>query len=204
MSRLRALRRDERGAAIIEFAIVAPVLCLLVVGGLDLGHSLYMRSNVQGLVQRVGRDSGLETGTLAARQAALDARVRQEVLRLHNGANVQFSRINFTNFTQAQRRHEPFTDSGTPGDKVCNNGEPYTDENGNGRWDANLGRTGQGSAKDAVVYTVNISYDSLLPMWQLLGWPNNDYTVEASTVLRNQPYGEQTSRVQSTVRNCTP
>lgn len=37
---LRALRRDERGQALVEFALVAPVLLLLVLGILDFGRAL--------------------------------------------------------------------------------------------------------------------------------------------------------------------
>lgn len=37
---LRALRRDQRGTAVVEFALVAPILFLLVFGILDFGRAL--------------------------------------------------------------------------------------------------------------------------------------------------------------------
>ena len=37
MSTLRRLRRDDRGAAIIEFALLAPVLLGLMLGVLQMG-----------------------------------------------------------------------------------------------------------------------------------------------------------------------
>lgn len=38
--RLRALRHDQRGTAVVEFALVAPILFLLVFGILDFGRAL--------------------------------------------------------------------------------------------------------------------------------------------------------------------
>jgi len=38
--RLGALRRDQRGTAVVEFALVAPILFLLVFGILDFGRAL--------------------------------------------------------------------------------------------------------------------------------------------------------------------
>jgi Flp pilus assembly protein TadG len=37
---LRAFRRDERGQALVEFALVAPILLLLIIGILDFGRAL--------------------------------------------------------------------------------------------------------------------------------------------------------------------
>ncbi|MGE4411843.1 MAG: TadE/TadG family type IV pilus assembly protein, partial [Sphingobium sp.] len=60
---LHRIRRDERAATLIEFAFVAPVLCILLLGAFDVGHTLYMTSVLQGVVQKAARDSGLETST---------------------------------------------------------------------------------------------------------------------------------------------
>ncbi len=38
--RVRALRREQRGTAVVEFALVAPILFLLVFGILDFGRAL--------------------------------------------------------------------------------------------------------------------------------------------------------------------
>ena len=69
-------------------------------------------------------------------------------------------------------------------------GECFEDVNGNGQWDADLGKAGQGAAQDAVLYKMEVTYPRLLPLAPLLGWTANQ-KVSASTVLRNQPYGDQ-------------
>jgi hypothetical protein len=38
--RLRALRRDQRGTALVEFALIAPLLFLLIFGIIDFGRAL--------------------------------------------------------------------------------------------------------------------------------------------------------------------
>ena len=48
MSRLRHLHRDREGAALLEFALVAPVLLLMLLGMFDMGYNYYVQSQLQG------------------------------------------------------------------------------------------------------------------------------------------------------------
>lgn len=207
MTRRHSLRRlagDRRGATIIEFAIVAPVLCALLFGALDIAHTLYLRAVLQGVVQKVGRDSTLETGLAGNTQADLDAKVTAQARLLHNNSTVTISRKWYRSFSNAAKaQFEPFTD--TNGNGICDGpqgstpGEPYEDNNGNQKWDADGANAGQGGAKDAVIYSVTISYPRIFPIDKIIGGSPTT-SVTASTVLRNQPYGDQGS---ATVRNCT-
>jgi len=190
--------RDEKGATVVEFAIIAPVMCMLLLGAFDVGHTLYMRSVLQGIVQKVARDSTLETGLITATQDTLDERVRTQVRALANNATTTITRRYYRSFTNAAAsQFEPYTD--TNGNGTCNAGEPYQDNNNNSRWDATGGNTGSGGAKDAVLYTVTVTYPRFFPINAMIGGSSTT-TVTGSTVLRNQPYGDQTV---PTVRNCT-
>jgi hypothetical protein len=42
--RLRRLIRDEGGAAVVEFALVMPILALIVFGIIDFGRAFYVES----------------------------------------------------------------------------------------------------------------------------------------------------------------
>lgn len=202
MRMLRHLRTDERGAALVEFAVVAPVLSLLLVGGFDIAHTLYARSALQGIVQKTARDSGLESSTATATQTAIDAKVTKQVKALANNATITFSRRYYRTFSDAAAAQaEPWTD--TNHNSKCDAGEPYTDENNNSVWDADGGDDGQGGAKDKTVYTVSVSYPHMFPLWKFIGG-SNTVNLSASTVLMNQPYTDQGSyTVTTTVRNCT-
>ena len=41
---------DQRGASAVEFALIAPVFCLLLVGAIDLGGMLWTKLNLDGAV----------------------------------------------------------------------------------------------------------------------------------------------------------
>ncbi len=188
------LARDERGAGMIEFAIVAPTLILMLMAIFDLSYRAYISSVLSGEMQKAGRDSTLEGGTAGA--TALDARVRERVKVLVQNGTVTFTRKNFESFTRAGQQ-EPFVDQKNPLTNQYNGlrdpGECFTDENNSGTWDAVGGRNGQGSADDIVQYEATLTYPRIIPMYGLSGW-SSVQTVKVSTVLRNQPYGEQDVR----------
>lgn len=192
--RLSTLARDERGAGLIEFAIVAPTLLLMLMATFDLAYRAYISSVLSGELQKAGRDSTLEGGTAGA--TALDARVRNRVKVLVQNGTIEFTRKNFESFTRAGQQ-EPFVDQKDAVTKQYNGlrdpGECFTDENNSGTWDAVGGRDGQGSADDIVQYEVTLTYPRIVPMYGMAGW-SSVQTVKAMTVLRNQPYGEQDVR----------
>lgn len=200
--RITRLARDTRGATLVEFAFVAPVLVLFMMGAFDVGHTLYMESSIEGIVQKTGRDSSLETGTDATKQAATDEKVRVQVLALANNATLAYSRRFYRTFSQAlAARYETFSD--TDGDRTCDHGEPYTDANNNGVWDADGGDQGQGGAKDKTVYTVTVTYPRMFPINNFVPGLSRNQVLTASTVLQNQPYSDQASYTNTTtVRNC--
>lgn len=193
--RLAALGRDSRGATVVEFAMVAPVMCMVLLGAFDVSHTLYTRSVLQGIVQKTARDATLES--VGSNKATLDERVRSQVRALANNATINITRRWYHNFTQASAgTFEPYTD--TNRNRTCDAGEPYDDTNNNSRWDRESPDEA-GGARDAVLYTVSVSYPRNFPVNRLIGGSSTT-TVTASTVLRNQPYGDQPDPA---VRNCT-
>lgn len=180
------LSRDNKGATLTEFAIVAPVLVLMVMGIFDMGHSQYTSALMNGVMQKAGRDLTLQSAGL--NQAAIDASVEAQVRSVvPQSAKVELVKLSHADFEDIGEEEE-YRDSNFDG--FCNDGEPFIDYNNNGQWDANRGEDGIGGAKDAVLYTVNVSYDRLFPMAGLAGLPEK-VELSASTVLRNQPYDEQ-------------
>ncbi|MDG2535394.1 TadE/TadG family type IV pilus assembly protein [Sphingomonas sp. HITSZ_GF] len=193
--RLASLARDRRGATVIEFAIVLPVMLVLMMGMMELGYQAYVQSVVTGAVQKAGRDSGIQGAT----PATIDARVLTQVKAVAPSAvfaSGSPTRLSYTSFSAVAP--EPFVDSNGNGTRET--GECYTDVNGNGQWDADAGRAGQGGANDVTVYTVKITYSRLFPVVKLLGWAGTA-TLSAATTLMNQPYATQNTPSPATV--CT-
>jgi Flp pilus assembly protein TadG len=195
-----AIAKNEAGISITEFGLIAPVVATMLLGTMDLGHTLYMRTVLDGAIQDIARDSALEDGGILAKQEIINERITQQIKRLNKDATVTIKRRYYRNFTNAYNAdEEEYTDTNNDGE--CNNGEPYVDANLNDTWDSDGGDAGQGGAKDVSIVTVTVSYARLFPMASLAGLPEN-VTVAANTVLANQPYGDQAQYGQAQTRNC--
>lgn len=188
MTRIARCWRDRRGAAAVEFAIVGPILALMIVGLLEIGHAVYVTAILNGAVQAAGRSSGLESGNLS--QRAIDEQVREAITMVVPDASITFRRANYQSFGDVGRP-EDFTDANRNG--VHDTRECFSDENGNGQWDNDVGRGGQGSASDVVLYTVGVAYPSFVPIGAAFGLPTG-HRLSASTTLRNQPFATQPTR----------
>jgi len=189
-----ALRSDRRGAVLAEFAILAPVMMVMLMGLFDLLYQVYTQSILNGELQKAARDSGIEGG--AASTSTIDAKVQTMVRKIAPGATFTSTRKSYDSFSEVAP--EPFTD--TNGNGVRDPGECFTDENGNGTWDQDPGAAGQGGASAVTVYTMTATYPRLFPVAGLFGWPTTQ-TVSATTLLKNQPYATQTTTANVTV--CT-
>lgn len=206
MTRMSAERRrggmmlDARGATIVEFGIIAPVLCMLLLCAFDLAHTLYMQTVLQGIVQKAARDSTLEDAD-ATRISQIDASVTSQVKALNKNVTPTFSRRYYRTFADAAAaKAEPWTDTNKNG--TCDNGEPYEDDNNNNTWDKDGGNNGQGGAKDRTLYTVQLNYPHLFPIYGFLGGSGN-VMLTATTILENQPYSDQGTYAAPKVLNCS-
>jgi Flp pilus assembly protein TadG len=192
----RRLAREEDGATLTEFGLVAPILFLMLTGIFDMAHGVYTTALVNGAMQAAARDLTIEGASL--RETQLDQNVINQVRAVvPTNATVNLTKQTYADFNDVGRP-EDFTDS--DGDGLCNNGEPYVDVNANSQWDADRGKTGLGGARDVMLYTVTVDYPRLFPIYKFVGLPQNA-RISGSTVLRNQPFDEQ-KRNQVT-RNCT-
>lgn len=185
---LARLTSDRGGATLVEFAFVAPILIMMIMGIFDMAHTQYTNALLNGAMQKAGRDMTLENA--GSQQAINDERVRQQVLTvLPEGAEVKFERLSHFDFADIGEPEEVI-ESVANANRRCDPGETYIDDNDNGQWDADRGQVGNGGARDAVLFTAEVTYVRLFPMHELIGLPKN-VTLRASTVLRNQPFDEQ-------------
>jgi Flp pilus assembly protein TadG len=181
--RLNRLGPDRDGAAIIEFAIVAPVFLLLLMGTFDIGQMAYGKAILNGVVEKAARSSSLET----ADTTAADNMVKDALKPILPGATITTTRKSFFDFSDIDRP-EKWTDANNDGS--CNNGEPFIDENRNGGWDENIGLSGNGGAGDVVLYTVNVSYQPIFTSKLMSNW-NATRSLTAVGVRKNQPFAAQ-------------
>ena len=192
-----AVLRDRRGATIVEFAIILPVMMMLIMGLGEMLYQEYIQAVLNGAVQKAGRDSGIQggadqTGTIDASVIGMIGSVLPVPTQNCSGQNTTIAtycstRENYDTFTEVAP--EPFND--TNGNGKCDAGESYSDENGNQQWDADPGISGQGGANDVTLYSMVLTYPRFFPVAALLGF-SNTATLTSSTLLKNQPYAAQT------------
>ncbi|RZU66668.1 TadE-like protein [Microterricola gilva] len=72
MKRLR-IRRDERGAAAIEFALILPILLVLVLGIVEFGRAYNVQISLSNAAREGARSMAIHNSVTDARAAAIGA-----------------------------------------------------------------------------------------------------------------------------------
>ena len=189
-----SLAQDSRGATIIEFAMILPALCLILLGTFELGYRMYVSSVLQGALHEAARMATV--GNMNNDQ--IDTHVKQRLHSFSHAATITTSIDSYDDFSQVNVPERVTQDTVPLGQ--YNTGDCYEDYNNNNRYDVDRGRSGQGQADDIVRYRVSISYPRMFPVAGFFGWSNTD-TIAANTVLRNQPYAGRT--IPTPVVRCT-
>ncbi|MDF2495130.1 TadE/TadG family type IV pilus assembly protein [Sphingomonas sp.] len=187
---IHRFQQDRRGATVVEFAIIIPVLCTLLAGGLELAYRAYFTAIIQGALLEASRRATVGDRS----ESQIDQIVKDRVAMLSNPAYVKdIKKERFFNFSNVGKPEKITSDIDPIG--VYNKGDCYEDANNNGVYDTNFD-TGLGTADDIVRYTVTVEYPNIMPVNAMVGLGAKQ-TITSSTVLRNQPF---TSRAQPTVR----
>ena len=193
-SRWRTLARASDGATAIEFTLIAPVFCMMLMGVFDIGQMAYGNAVLRGAAQVAARGSSLET----ADTTAADNKVRSMVQYSLPGATVTTTRVSYYDFADINRP-EVWNDKNANG--TCDNAEGYTDENRNGAWDPDIGTAGNGGAGDVIVYTVTAEYTPVFKIpFAPSSWDKRKLT--STTVRKNQPFANQ-AEYGSAAGTCT-
>jgi Flp pilus assembly protein TadG len=181
------LARDRRGATIIEFALLLPVMLLMLFSLFDLCFQVYVQSVLTGAVQRAGRDLTLEGGTQASVDAIHD-KVTAMVRAVMPQASVTHDQKSYSSFSAIAP--ERFVDAN--GNHLRDPGECFDDVNHNGIWDTDPVISTIGGPNDITVYTAHVAYSQPFPLIPMRGVISNDVALSSTTVFKNQPFGTQT------------
>lgn len=178
--------RAEAGVTAIEFAVVAPVLLLLLMGIIEFSL-IMLASNVlesaTNLSSRLSKTGYQDAGV--TREQTIINEVNSQAGSLLDTTKLTISSKFYQQFDQINDP-EPWTDSNANGTR--DPGEPYTDINGNSQWDADLGVAGYGGPGDIVVFTVSYPWAIATPIISNLVGSNGIFTITSHAVVRNEPY----------------
>lgn len=189
-----ALRDDERGVTIVEFAFVAPVLILMLIGGFDLAHQSYVRALMQGALNDAARRAAVEDPVFLSEGDTTEERVenliRRNLAPVAPGAEIQITQRNFFDFTGIGNPEKLMRDEDGDGVYDESDGDCFADLDEDGEYDTDTGREGIGGANDVVFYEASLTMPRLVPLDGFLGVSAN-YNLRADTAIRNQPFGNQ-------------
>lgn len=192
------LRKDKKGITVVEFALISPVLMLLVCGTMEICYDLYQRSVVQGVVQRAARKAAV--GGLTS--AGVDNYIKDKVRPVLPDSSrddpnaIAIVKKSYYNFSNVNKKEKLTQDLGTI-DVYDSTTDCYEDANRNGNYDtgASAGSNGLGSADDIVYYEVTTTTPRLFPVVEMMGFSEN-ISITTKTVIRNQPFGTQNAPVE--------
>ena len=182
----RRVVRSEGGATMVEFAILAPALFLLIMGTIELalmaaGQNILESATFQ--ASRLGKTGFVSTGK--TQSETVIGKLTGFSSYLLDASKITVTNLSYTSFDQIGQP-EPWTDTNKNG--VRDTGEAYTDINGNGKYDLDRGAAGFGNAGSIVVYTATYPWSIVTPIVAKLIATNGVVTLTARAVVKNEPY----------------
>jgi len=176
---------DQRGSTLPEFAMIAPVMILLITGTVEAAHYLMVQTTLESAVSMAARENAVA--------AALDEDTRDEILRdritsimgsypaAYTGAMTIETKV-YRSFDAAIA--EPFEDLN--GNGIYDEDEPFVDRNGDDLYSEEQSVAGtMGGVGDVVsydvVYPVKPFFAFLAPIF------GETIDITSSTVAKNEP-----------------
>lgn len=187
MSTASRLLKDNRANAITEFALIAPLMLLLLFGLMEFSHVSSARTRLEGSTMRAAR-AVAASDCPSEREALMKQIVTDGMSNIPSPSKgvVQVTTKSYSDKFGDVGEPEPFSDEN--GDSVWTLGEPFTDVNGNGEYDDDMGTAGSiGGAGQVISYTARYQVSSLFGFISSKYSGSDIYTIEASTVIRNEP-----------------
>lgn len=183
---------DERGVAAVEFGILLVPMLIALLGLLDVGYHMYVRSVLQGALNDVAREASVETPVFTSEgdtiEEQIDAALQARLDLLVHGGTFNVTKSSYYQFSRMGRPEKLTTDVDNDGQYDV--GDCWRDDNDNGQFDTDSGRTGIGGADDIVMYEATVVTPRIVPIASFINLPAN-YTITVKTSVRNQPYADQ-------------
>ena len=180
---VRRLRREEDGSEAIEFALIFPGFLLIMVGAIELAMVTFIGAILESAMadaSRFGITGGVPDGMTREQYVTQIVAERTYGIVDLNEANIET--LVYPSFGDIGKP-EPFIDQNS--NTIYDPGEPYTDVNGNGQWDSDMGAAGLGGPGEVVLYRITYTWGMLTPVLKpLIG----SITQTATTAVRNEPY----------------
>ena len=186
----QTLRSDEHGLTTLEFALISPVMAIIMLGIIEFSMIMYATAIMESATNSTSRlgKTGYDPSGITRNQAIIDS-ITTKTAGLLDTSKLEFSSKAYTDFTKISKPEPCLNPTSPPCDGTP--GIHYIDVNGNGMWDSDMGAAGLGNEGEVVVYSVTYPWKIMTPLVaSILGEETLDITVR--TVVRNEPFGTPT------------
>lgn len=179
-------RRGERGATALEFAMIAPFYFLLLIGIIETSMVMFAQhvlENASATASRTGK-TGYVSPTKTQQQTIMAAVDRMAGFLMDKN-KIAVSSLAYKSFSGIGTG-EQFVDANM--NNHWDPGENYTDSNGNGQYDSDIGTTGYGTAGDIVVYTITYPWPIMTPAMKHFLGEDGILNLRSRIVVKNEPF----------------
>lgn len=187
---VRNLFKAQQGIAAMEFALLAPVITVMMFGFLELAWVMSARSALESSTMRAARRIAASDCPAERQQIMINTIVQG--MRHVRSVNDEPPRIEAKSYAGSfgdVGEPEPWVEGADTKNGRYDLGETYTDVNGNEQWDPDMGTSGSvGGANQVVSYTAKFKVKPIVPWFaERFGDRSGEYPIQASTVIRNEP-----------------
>jgi Flp pilus assembly protein TadG len=184
LRRLRGRPEGEDGAAMVEFAFVAPAFIAVLAAIMEFSGIMFVQAMLEGSAREASRYglTGFTSGGVS-REDQILAIVQEHTHGIIDMADLEMETLVYENFADVGQP-EPFIDENA--NEVWDNDEPFTDINGNGTWDPDMGAAGLGGPGDVVVYRMSYDWSIMIPIFR--PFFGDAITLQSNIAVRNEPF----------------
>ncbi len=190
---IRQMLHASEGATAVEYALLLPVLLLMLLGIVEYNALMYASAVLEGATQiaaREGKTGYAQSGM--TQQVYIYGIVKTRVTGLLDPNLLQISSKSYASLSAVGDPEPCISPSAPPCPGTV--GVNFIDINHNGVWDADQGAAGLGGAGDIVLYTVTYPWSIMTPIMQNFMGTNGVFTLTSSSIVKNEPYNIGVSR----------
>jgi hypothetical protein len=179
-----AFGRDRSGSTLVEFALIVPPLFLLMFGAVEVSQVMAVSNILESatnMSSRLGKTGYTEEGV--SREDLIREEIEYRGAGLIDMDKIEIQSLVYDQFDDIGQP-EPWNDANEDG--VVDDGE-YTDINGNGQYDIDMGVEGVGDSDDVVVYTITYPWVITTPIVSAF-FGDGIVELAAHSVVKNEPF----------------
>lgn len=183
LQRIKLFFYKKEGATALEFALIAPVFFLLLMGTIELGLIFFAESVLQGALMHGARVS--KTGYSEGERTAY---VRSEIIRLSgfilDPEKLVIEPMHYNSHANIGQPEPCIT-------TVCESGLPnvdYADINSNGQWDADQGTAGLGIRNDIVIFRGTYEWPLFTPLIKHFFNDDDKVVLTSTAIVKNEAF----------------